>query len=52
MLREVAQTPDEDLDAFQDIARHRFFNTNNLWLDLRALARRRSTRRAACSACR
>ena len=37
VLREVAQTPDEDLGAFQDIARHRFFNTNNLWLDLRAL---------------
>ena len=38
VLREVAQTPDEDLGAFQDTARHRFFNTNNLWLDLRALA--------------
>jgi UTP--glucose-1-phosphate uridylyltransferase len=38
VLREVAQTPDEDLDAFQDITRHRFFNTNTLWIDLRALA--------------
>jgi UTP--glucose-1-phosphate uridylyltransferase len=38
VLREVAQTPDADLDAFQDIARHRFFNTNTLWVDLRALA--------------
>ncbi len=37
-LREVAQCPEEDLDAFQDIARHRFFNTNNLWLDLCSLA--------------
>jgi UTP--glucose-1-phosphate uridylyltransferase len=37
VLREVAQTPDEDLDAFQDISRHRFFNTNNLWVDLHAL---------------
>jgi UTP--glucose-1-phosphate uridylyltransferase len=37
VLRELAQTPDEDLDAFQDITRHRFFNTNNLWVDLRAL---------------
>jgi len=37
VLREVAQTPEEDLDAFQDIDRHRFFNTNTLWLDLRAL---------------
>lgn len=35
VLREVAQTPDEDLDAFQDIERHRYFNTNTLWLDLR-----------------
>ena len=38
MLREVAQTPEGDLDAFQDISRHRFFNTNTLWVDLRALA--------------
>ena len=38
VLREVAQTPDEDLGAFQDIGRHRFFNTNTLWIDLRALA--------------
>jgi UTP--glucose-1-phosphate uridylyltransferase len=38
VLREVAQTPETDLDAFQDIDRHRYFNTNTLWLDLRALA--------------
>jgi UTP--glucose-1-phosphate uridylyltransferase len=38
VLRESAQTPDEDADAFQDIGRHRFFNTNTLWVDLRALA--------------
>jgi UTP--glucose-1-phosphate uridylyltransferase len=38
VLREVAQTPAADLGAFQDIARHRFFNTNTLWVDLRALA--------------
>jgi UTP--glucose-1-phosphate uridylyltransferase len=37
VLREIAQTPDEDVDAFQDVERHRYFNTNNLWLDLRAL---------------
>ncbi|MEY2536106.1 MAG: UTP--glucose-phosphate uridylyltransferase, partial [bacterium] len=37
VLREVAQTPDEDLEAFQDISRHRFFNTNTLWVDLEAL---------------
>ena len=38
VLREIAQTPEEDRDAFQDIERHRFFNTNTLWLNLRALA--------------
>ena len=37
VLREVAQTPEGDLDAFQDTARHRFFNTNTLWIGLRAL---------------
>lgn len=37
LLRESAQCPDADLDAFQDIERHRFFNTNNLWLRLDAL---------------
>jgi len=38
VLREIAQTPDGDVDAFQDIERHRFFNTNTLWIDLRALS--------------
>jgi UTP--glucose-1-phosphate uridylyltransferase len=38
VLREVAQTPEDDLDAFQDIDRHRFFNTNTLWISLPALA--------------
>jgi UTP--glucose-1-phosphate uridylyltransferase len=37
VLRETAQTRDEDLDAFRDTGRHRFFNANNLWVDLRAL---------------
>jgi UTP--glucose-1-phosphate uridylyltransferase len=37
LLRETAQTPEEDLEALQDITRHRFVNTNNLWVDLRAL---------------
>ena len=37
VLRETAQTPDEDLEALQDLSRHRFANTNNLWVDLRAL---------------
>lgn len=37
LLREVAQCPDADLDAFQDIAKHRYFNTNSLWLNLEKL---------------
>jgi len=37
VLREIAQTPDDDVDAFQDVERHRFFNTNTLWVDLQAL---------------
>jgi UTP--glucose-1-phosphate uridylyltransferase len=37
LLRETAQTPKEDLDALQDIGRHRYVNTNNLWIDLQAL---------------
>ncbi|MBM9469188.1 UTP--glucose-1-phosphate uridylyltransferase [Nakamurella leprariae] len=40
VLRESAQTRPEDQDAFGDIERHRFFNTNNLWLDLPALRQR------------
>jgi UTP--glucose-1-phosphate uridylyltransferase len=39
LLREIAQTPEADVEAFQDITRHRYFNTNTLWLDLEALAR-------------
>lgn len=34
LLREVAQCPEDDLGAFQDIDRHRYFNTNSLWLRL------------------
>jgi UTP--glucose-1-phosphate uridylyltransferase len=37
VLRETAQTPEEDLDALQDIGRHKYVNTNNLWVDLQAL---------------
>jgi UTP--glucose-1-phosphate uridylyltransferase len=37
MLRESAQCPEADRTAFQDIKRHRFFNTNNLWIRLDAL---------------
>lgn len=38
-LRESAQCRSEDQSEFQDVTRHRFFNTNNLWLHLPTLAR-------------
>jgi UDP-N-acetylglucosamine pyrophosphorylase len=34
LLRESAQCAEFDLAAFQDIKRHWFFNTNNLWIRL------------------
>lgn len=34
ILRESAQCPKADEAAFQDISRHRYFNTNNLWIRL------------------
>ena len=37
VLRESAQTPKEDEETFQDVHRHRYFNTNSLWLNLQAL---------------
>ncbi|MEM9776997.1 MAG: UTP--glucose-1-phosphate uridylyltransferase, partial [Chloroflexota bacterium] len=37
ILRESAQCPDEDTDTFQDITVHKYFNTNNLWINLVAL---------------
>jgi UTP--glucose-1-phosphate uridylyltransferase len=38
VLRETAQTPEEDLERFSDIDTWKYFNTNNLWVNLRALA--------------
>jgi UTP--glucose-1-phosphate uridylyltransferase len=38
ILREVAQTAEEDRAAFADEQRHAYFHTNNLWFDLWALA--------------
>jgi UDP-N-acetylglucosamine pyrophosphorylase len=32
ILRESAMCAEEDEAAFQDITKHRFFNTNNLWI--------------------
>ena len=39
VLRELSQCPPEDLGSFQDINRHRYFNTNNLWISLPFLQR-------------
>ncbi len=37
LLWESASCPAEDQGTFQDIRRHCYFNTNNLWLNLPAL---------------
>jgi UTP--glucose-1-phosphate uridylyltransferase len=36
LLRETAQVPDGD-PSFTDVERWRWYNTNNIWIDLRAL---------------
>jgi len=38
VLREIAQTPPADEDSFRDFRHWRYYNTNNLWVDLRVLA--------------
>jgi len=37
LLRESAQCPDSDEKEFQNVSKYKFFNTNNLWVDLEAL---------------
>jgi UTP--glucose-1-phosphate uridylyltransferase len=37
VLRETAQTLDEDQEALADLSRHRYCSTNNLWFDLAAM---------------
>jgi UTP--glucose-1-phosphate uridylyltransferase len=44
VLRETAQTPDADREAFENVSRHRYFNSNNIWVDLGALQRTLSER--------
>lgn len=34
LLRELVQCPEDEIDAFQDIRHFRFFNTNNIWINL------------------
>lgn len=38
VLREAAQCPEDEIDAFQDISRYRYFNTNNIWVRLDQIA--------------
>jgi len=37
LLRESAQCPDEDEKEFQNVGKYKFFNTNNLWVNLKEL---------------
>ncbi len=37
ILRESAQCPDEDMDEYQNVSKHKYFNTNNLWINLNEL---------------
>ncbi|MDH7514784.1 MAG: UTP--glucose-1-phosphate uridylyltransferase [Bacteroidota bacterium] len=37
LLREAAQCPPEERCEFEDIERFKYFNTNNIWIDLAAL---------------
>ena len=37
ILREVAQCPEDEIEEFQDIKKYSFFNTNNLWINLKTL---------------
>ncbi len=37
LLREVAQCPPDEIEEFQNIEYYKYFNTNNLWIDLKAL---------------
>jgi UTP--glucose-1-phosphate uridylyltransferase len=37
VLRETAQTPPDEQESFRDYRRWRYYNTNNLWIDLAAL---------------
>ncbi len=37
ILREVAQCPEDETEEFQNINLYKYFNTNNIWIDLKAL---------------
>ena len=46
VLRETAQVPDGDT-SFTDVERWRWYNTNNIWIDLRALRELQAADQAA-----
>src|SRR5690348_3764853 len=46
VLRETAQVPDGDT-SFTDVERWRWYNTNNIWIDLRALRKLQAADQAA-----
>ena len=37
VLREIAQCPKDELGSFQNLHTYRYFNTNNIWVNLNAL---------------
>lgn len=37
ILRELAQCPQEELSEFQNIQKHSYFNTNNIWINIAKL---------------
>lgn len=37
LLRDTAQCPDDEIELFQDVNKYNYFNTNNLWVNLKAL---------------
>ncbi len=45
VLRETAQTPEDDLDSFRDYRRWRYYNTNSLWVNLEVVKQRISSAR-------
>ena len=52
VLRETAQVPDEDQEAFEDISVHRYFNANNIWVSLASARREAPGGRRRARACR
>ncbi len=40
ILRETAQCPEDEIEFFQNIDKYRYFNTNSLWVNLKALKKK------------